>query len=135
MTLFVDQALRFTSTGVTLEDGDFVVLRPLLGAGSMSWAGNVLRGATGPAGDPTTNAPVPTSFSEPFWPLPGAPMFALLAEAGATVLVGGTTLTQVVNRTSTFKPGTVLNLFINDDQPGGFGAWGGYFVRVLIFRK
>jgi hypothetical protein len=127
--IFVIQAFASTPTGVVLEDGDFIVFDP--NPMVLSWAGNVLRGATGPAGDPFAVAPF-----DGLWPMAGAPMFALLAEAGGTpVLVGGTQSTQQVNRTSTLRAGNPLNLMINDSEPGGWGAWGGYLVRLRVFRK
>jgi len=127
--IFVDQAFRSTFTGVILEDGDFVVLQP--DPRSLSFAGNILYGETGPDGVPGSAAP----DDDTGWPLPGAPLFALLAKAGKTTLVGSSTLAQVVNRTSALRPDNPLNLLINDSAAGGLGASGGYLVRVRIFRN
>lgn len=126
-SLFVDQAIGFASTNVTLEDGDFVVIEP--DPSRHSWAGDLLILETGPAG---AAALAPDTGN---WPLPGAPKFALLADSLRPIVVGGTPLQQVVNRTSSLRPGHVLDLLINDDAPGGLFAWGGYSARVRVFRK
>jgi len=122
-TLFVDQHFASLFSGIILEDGDQVVLQPDLSNLSRSSAG------TGPAGE-STNAPDGDN-----WPLPGAPIYALLAQAGgANTLVGSTTLAQVVNRTSSLRPDSPLNLLLNQNQPAGFGVSGGYWVRIRVFR-
>lgn len=126
--MFVDQNIGFTSTSQTLEDGDFVVIQP--DPSSRSWAGDLFIGDTGPGGDPNSVAP-----DDPSWPLPGAHKFALLAETDVPIEIGATTLMQVINRDSSLRPGFPLTLRINDNVPGGFLAWGGYSVRVRIFRK
>lgn len=125
----VDQAFRSTFTGLILEDGDVVILQP--DRNSRSFAGNLAFGATDPDGVPGTAAPDDNTG----WPLPGAPLFALLAEAGTITLLGTTPLAQVVNRTSTLRPNNPLNLLINDSDPGGAFAWGAYWVRVQVFRN
>ena len=98
----VFKAAPVTPPGVILDDGDIVVLIP--DTTSSIWTGDVLRGSNGPAG---IGGIAPASS-----PLPGAPMFALLADAGGpTVLGGGAPFTTVVNRTSLFKSGGALRLF------------------------
>jgi hypothetical protein len=123
----VAKALPSTPTGATLEDGDFVVFIP--DATSSIWTGNVLRGSNGPGGIGVIALPDGT------FPVPGVPMFALLAEAGGTpVLVGATGTSQLLSRGTAFKSGNPLNLFINDDNPGGFGTGGFFVCRVMVFR-
>ncbi len=126
-TLFVNQAIGFASTGVTVEDGDFVVIEP--NPSVHSWAGDLLIPETGPAGAGET---APETGN---WPLPGAPKFALLADSLRPIVIGGASFSQVVNRTSSLRPGRLLDLLINDDAPGGLFAWGGYSARVRVFRK
>jgi hypothetical protein len=127
-TLSINQAIGFASTGVTLEDGDFVVIEP--NPPVLSWAGDLLITATGPAG---AAAVAPETGD---WPLPGAPKFALLADSSPRpVVIGGSSFSQVINRTSSLRAGRPLDLRINDDAPGGLFAWGGYSARVRVFRK
>jgi len=122
----VDKSLPSTPTGVTVEDGDFVVLQP--DPMSSIWTGNILRGSTGPAGVGTAD-----------WtfPVPNAPMYSLFAAAGVRppVFVGASMVTQLVSRTSAFGSGGMLTLFINDDAPGAFGTWGFFMCRVRVFRQ
>jgi len=125
--VFVDQALGSTFSGALLEDGDFVVIEP--DPTSRSFSGDFAVPATGPGGA-TTNAP-----DDRTWPFAGAPKFVLLADAGVVTVVGASRLAEVINRTSMLRAGNPLNLLINDSAPGGFGAWGGYSVRVRQYRK
>jgi hypothetical protein len=121
----VFKSLASSPVPVTLEDGDFVVLDP--DPMALIWTGNVLRGSTGPAG---------VGMADETFPQPGVPAYSLLAEAGGPIVfVGGATVTQLLNRTSAFKSGQVLNLMINDDQPGAFGTWGNFLCRVRVFRR
>jgi hypothetical protein len=128
-SFFVDQAFPSIFTGVILEDGDLVLLLP--DPTSRSFSGNFSFGATGPGGVSGSSAPDDGSG----WPLPGAPLFALLAQAGGVALVGATALLMMVDRTSALRANFPLTLLINDSEPGGPFASGGYTVNVLIQRK